>query len=65
MRRCSVRLHGLVAEERLKTFVPPERIRLQIPVPNGIVRGACNQLETLVAFAQRHFSFASVGDFEL
>ena len=52
--RLAVRLHFLrpVAEECLEVLVPPEGIGLEVPIPDGVERGAIGQLETLEALPQ-------------
>ena len=42
----------LVAEDRREAFVPPQRIRGQVPVPDAIGRGFGEQAEALLASLQ-------------
>ena len=55
-------LVGHIAEQRLHPLVPPERVRGEIPAPNRIVGGARSDLESLLAFAQRHFRLFTFSD---
>ena len=54
---------GAIAKYFVETFVSPEIVRLQIPIPNHIVGGASGELKPLFAFAQSLFRLLAFDPF--
>ena len=52
------RLMNSVTEKRVQAFAPPECVRCQIPVPDGVLCGAGNKFQPFLTFEARRFRTA-------